>query len=89
MHETSLFLTSYRRELVRGGFYVAENEHLRIKGKNFIKDVQYEGKKRVQLDEDRIINEGLSGGSVHMRADSTNIEEAHPFPQEEPPRTNG
>ncbi|HWO76982.1 MAG TPA: hypothetical protein VNM69_13990 [Bacillus sp. (in: firmicutes)] len=66
-----------------------EKEHLTIKGKSFMKDVEYEGKKLVQLDEDRIINEGLSGGSVHFRADSTNIEEAHPFPEEESPRTQG
>jgi hypothetical protein len=37
-------------------------------------DLQYEGKDQVYLDIDRIINEGLSGGSVHSRHDTTNIE---------------
>jgi hypothetical protein len=48
-------------------------------------DLQYEGKDKVYLDIDRIINEGLSGGSVHSRARSTNIEEARNLTEEEPP----
>jgi hypothetical protein len=48
-------------------------------------DLQYEGKDKVYLDIDRIINEGLSGGSVHSRAHTTNIEEARNLPEEEPP----
>ncbi|MET3696385.1 hypothetical protein SAMN05877753_103372 [Bacillus oleivorans] len=67
---------------------MSENEHVKINGKTFIKDVEYEGKKLAQLDEDRFINEGLSGGSVHFREDATNIEEALPFPKEESPRIN-
>ncbi|PAE42655.1 hypothetical protein [Bacillus sp. 7884-1] len=49
------------------------------------KDLQYEGKDKVHLDIDRIINEGLSGGSVHSRHDTTNIEEARNLTEEEPP----
>jgi hypothetical protein len=49
------------------------------------KDLQYEGKDKVFLDIDRIINEGLSGGSVHSRHDTTNIEEARNLKEEEPP----
>jgi len=49
------------------------------------KDLQYEGKDKVYLDIDRIINEGLSGGSVHSRHDTTNIEEARNLTEEEPP----
>lgn len=56
-----------------------------VHGEKFKRDLQYEGKREVELDEDRIINEGLSGGSVHNRADTTNIGEATPFPDEEPP----
>lgn len=53
--------------------------------KNFKEDSHYEGKDKVFLDIDRIINEGLSGGSVHMREDSTNIEEARDLHEEAPP----
>jgi hypothetical protein len=49
------------------------------------KDLQFEGKDKVFLDIDRIINEGLSGGSVHSRHDTTNIEEARDLTEEEPP----
>lgn len=48
-------------------------------------DLNYEGKDEAYLDIDRIINEGLSGGSVHMRDDTTNIEEARDLVKEEPP----
>jgi hypothetical protein len=49
------------------------------------KDLAFEGKDKVYLDIDRIINEGLSGGSVHSRHDTTNIEEARNLKEEEPP----
>jgi len=45
----------------------------------------YEGRDKVYLDIDRMINEGMSGGSVHARFDSTNIEEARDLVEEEPP----
>jgi hypothetical protein len=48
-------------------------------------DLNYEGKTEAFLDIDRMINEGLSGGSVHMREDATNIEEARDLEQEERP----
>jgi hypothetical protein len=49
------------------------------------KGTDYEGRGELYLDIDRIINEGLSGGSVHMRENSTNIEEARDLEQESPP----
>lgn len=45
----------------------------------------HEGRDLVYLDIDRMINEGMSGGSVHARYDSTNIEEARDLVQEQPP----
>ncbi|MDR7076716.1 hypothetical protein J2Y03_001719 [Neobacillus niacini] len=51
------------------------------------KDLLYEGKDKAYLDIDRMINEGMSGGSVHSRHDSTNIEEARDLIEEEPPYT--
>ncbi|OLS36444.1 hypothetical protein [Bacillus sp. MRMR6] len=48
-------------------------------------DVLYEGKDKVYLDIDRIINEGLSGGSVHNRNNTANIEEASDLVKEQPP----
>jgi len=45
----------------------------------------FEGRDNAFVDVDRMINEGLSGGSVHARQDAANIEEAHDLPKEEPP----
>lgn len=56
--------------------------------KNIKQDLKYEGKKEAYVDVDRMINEGLSGGSVHMREDSANIEETIDLPEEEPPNHN-
>ncbi|WP_313799173.1 hypothetical protein [Cytobacillus sp.] len=56
-----------------------------MKKEKFIKDTEHEGKDKVFLDIDRMINEGLSGGSVHMREEQTNIEEARELNKEEPP----
>jgi hypothetical protein len=56
------------------------------KNKELIKeDTKYEGRDKAYLDIDRMINEGLSGGSVHIRQDGTNIEESHVLENEEPP----
>lgn len=52
---------------------------------NFNEDLLHEGKDKVFLDVDRMINEGMSGGSVHMRQETTNIEEARDLFEEEPP----
>ncbi|HEY2420363.1 MAG TPA: hypothetical protein VGI04_03050 [Neobacillus sp.] len=49
------------------------------------KESAFEGRDQVYLDIDRMINEGMSGGSVHSRHDSTNIEEARDLVKEEPP----
>ncbi|WP_175988188.1 hypothetical protein [Bacillus sp. Marseille-Q1617] len=52
----------------------------------FLPDTNYEGRGNLFLDVDRFINEGMSGGSVHMREDSTNIGEATLITDhEEPP----
>lgn len=56
--------------------------------KNIKQDLKYEGKKEAYVDVDRMTNEGLSGGSVHMREDSANIEETIDLPEEEPPNHN-
>lgn len=57
------------------------------KGKDKVTDLgsAYEGRDKLFMDVDRMINEGMSGGSVHSRQDSTNIEEAHEFQEEQPP----
>jgi hypothetical protein len=49
------------------------------------KDLEFEGKDKVYLDIDRIINEGLAGGTVINREENTNIEEARDLSEEEPP----
>jgi hypothetical protein len=77
MHDNPRFRKNYETE---EGFDVNKKK-VTLK-----EDVNYEGKDELYLDEDRMINEGLSGGSVHMREDSTNIEEARELPKEEPPR---
>lgn len=46
---------------------------------------EYEGRDKVFMDVDRMINEGMSGGSVHARHDTTNIEEARDLHEEQPP----
>jgi hypothetical protein len=45
----------------------------------------YEGRDKAFMDVDRMINEGMSGGSVHARHDTTNIEEARDLTEEQPP----
>jgi hypothetical protein len=45
----------------------------------------FEGRDKVYMDVDRMINEGMSGGSVHSRSDTTNIEEARDLYKEQPP----
>ncbi|WML49670.1 hypothetical protein RCG23_06870 [Neobacillus sp. PS3-34] len=49
------------------------------------KDSLFEGRDKAYVDIDRMINEGLSGGTVHSRYNTTNIEEAHELSQENPP----
>lgn len=50
-------------------------------------DTLHEGKDKAFLDVDRMINEGLAGGSVHMKGSKTNIEESRELEQEEKPYT--
>jgi hypothetical protein len=54
------------------------------KGKDKLTELgsAYEGRDKVFMDVDRMINEGMSGGSVHSRHDTTNIEEARDLKQE-------
>jgi hypothetical protein len=49
------------------------------------KDSCYEGRDKYYMDIDRMINEGMAGGSVHSRHNATNIEEARDLLEEEPP----
>jgi hypothetical protein len=58
---------------------------MKEKREGFKQDLKYEGKDEIYLDEDRIVNEGLSGGSVHRKGSTTNIEEARELMKEEPP----
>ncbi|KAA9031635.1 hypothetical protein [Niallia endozanthoxylica] len=53
--------------------------------KGFKKDSQFEGRDQAYVDIDRMVNEGLSGGTVDIIDQETNIEEAHEFYQENPP----
>lgn len=48
-------------------------------------DLDNEGRDKAYMDIDRMINEGMSGGSVHGRGLDLNIEEAREFYEEEPP----
>lgn len=49
-------------------------------------DSKYEGRDKAFMDIDRMINEGLAGGMVHHRYDSTtNIEESRELHDELPP----
>jgi hypothetical protein len=48
-------------------------------------DSLYEGRDKAYMDIDRMINEGMAGGNVHARPDSTNIEEARDLVEEQPP----
>lgn len=54
---------------------------------SFLPDTTFEGRKQAFMDVDRMINEGLSGGSVFLRdAEITsNIEEFVLFTDETPP----
>ncbi|WP_192840962.1 MULTISPECIES: hypothetical protein [unclassified Bacillus (in: firmicutes)] len=49
------------------------------------KDLEFEGKDEAYLDIDRMINEGLAGGTVFNREENANIEEARELTKEEPP----
>ncbi|MFD1707312.1 hypothetical protein ACFSCZ_11280 [Siminovitchia sediminis] len=50
-------------------------------------DSQNEGRDRYFMDVDRMINEGMAGGYVFMRDDTTNIEQTTDFIPEDDPTT--
>ncbi|PPA72424.1 hypothetical protein [Jeotgalibacillus proteolyticus] len=56
-----------------------------MKDSSFLPDSCNEGRDRACIDIDRIINEGLAGGTVHRFHHSANIEEARDLEQETPP----
>lgn len=58
------------------------------KNGQFLPDTTYEGKNQSFLDIDRMVNEGLAGGTVSMRKDYVNIEQSADFSPEEPPENN-
>lgn len=51
----------------------------------FLPDTEHEGRDQFYFDVDRMVNEGMSGGRVHMREDSTNIEQSTDLFPEDPP----
>ncbi|MFS0644814.1 hypothetical protein [Siminovitchia sp. 179-K 8D1 HS] len=50
----------------------------------FLPDTEHEGKDQSFLDIDRMVNEGLAGGTVIMRKDGANIEQTIDLFPEEP-----
>lgn len=62
-----------------------EDTMKKIRSKKFAEDMQNEGRDEVYLDVDRMINEGMAGGTVHRLDSSTNIEESRDFYPEDPP----
>lgn len=53
--------------------------------KQFAEDLQYEGRDKMYVDVDRMINEGMAGGTVHRFDSTPNIEEARDLYPEDPP----
>ena len=51
-------------------------------------EVTYEGRDQYYMDIDRMINEGMSGGTVFEREEYTNIEEARELIKEDKPNEN-
>lgn len=77
MFNSPIFVQNTKKTIVEGISKMKENSIKR--------DVNAEGKDKAFLDIDRMINEGLSGGSVHRNNELTNIEEARKLADEEPP----
>ncbi|CCQ95782.1 conserved hypothetical protein [[Clostridium] ultunense Esp] len=50
------------------------------------KDSLDEGRKKYEMDVDRMMNEGMAGGNIYAQGNRVNIEEAHEFNEEDPPR---
>jgi hypothetical protein len=67
------------KEKTKGEFIMGQNKD-KTKGGS-----QYEGRDQTFMDIDRMINEGMAGGIVHARHNTTNIEEARDLVEEQPP----
>jgi hypothetical protein len=65
-----------------GGLFMKENHS---ESKETVQDALYEGREETYQDIERMINEGLSGGSVHEGNSTANIEQARSLVSEEPP----
>ena len=65
--------------------YIHQRGERQMSKKATEKGVDYEGRDELYLDIDRMINEGMSGGTVHYRENITNIEEARDLEKEDPP----
>ena len=76
MYVSTTCLLKLKRMMIFFIFIFRRRSHGKKEGIRILPDTHYEGKDQVYLDVDRMVNEGMSGGSVHMREDSTNIEEA-------------
>lgn len=50
-----------------------------------VHDSMYEGRDEYFMDVDRMMNEGLAGGTVSYKENAGIIEEAHDFLKEDPP----
>ena len=64
--------------------YIHQRRERQMSKKATEKGVDYEGRDELYLDIDRMINEGMSGGTVHYRENITNIEEARDLEKEDP-----
>lgn len=51
----------------------------------FLPDTEYEGREESFLDIDRMVNEGLAGGTVFRRKDYANIDQTVDLFPEDPP----
>jgi hypothetical protein len=52
----------------------------------FAEDLKYEGREKAYVDVDRMINEGMAGGTVHRYENNANIEESRDLSAEDPPK---
>jgi hypothetical protein len=62
-----------------------EDTMKKVQNKKFADDLRNEGRDKVYVDVDRMINEGMAGGTVHRLDSSPNIGESHDFYPEDPP----
>lgn len=50
------------------------------------KGPQHEGREELFVDVDRMMNEGLAGGTVNHKYEHPSVDYSHPLEKEEPPR---